>query len=142
MFAIIRTGGKQYKVSKDMKIVVEKMDAANGSKVIITDVLMVGTDTMTVVGSPILADAQVIATVEKQTRDDKVIIFKKKRRHNYRRKKGHKQHKTMLKIVDILHGGKMMAAEKPEASMKEMKAEKAMAATAAKAKKATAKKED
>lgn len=141
MFAIIRTGGKQYKVSKDAKIVVEKIEAADGSKVVITDVLMVGTDTTTVVGNPILKDAQVIATVEKHTRDDKVIIFKKKRRHNYRRKKGHKQHKTMLRIVDILQGGKMAAAEKPVA-VKEVKAEKAAAAPAAKAKKASAKKED
>ena len=140
MFAIIRTGGKQYKVSKDAKIVVEKIDAADGSKVVITDVLMVGTDTTTVMGNPVLKDAQVIATVEKHTRDDKVIIFKKKRRHNYRRKKGHKQHKTMLRIVDILQGGKMAAvSEKLAAVAKEAKAVKE---PVAKTKKATATKED
>ncbi|HCI48430.1 MAG: 50S ribosomal protein L21 [Alphaproteobacteria bacterium RIFCSPHIGHO2_01_FULL_41_14] len=122
MFAIIRTGGKQYKVSKDAKIVVEKLESAVGSQIIITDVLMVGTDTSTVMGNPVLEGAQVITTVEKHTRDDKVIVFKKKRRHNYRRKKGHKQHKTMLRIVDILHGGKVLAAAEKPAVVKEAKA--------------------
>lgn len=146
MFAIIRTGGKQYKVSKDMKVVVEKLESPVGSEVVITDVLMVGTDASTVVGSPILEDAQVIATIEKHTRDDKVIIFKKKRRHNYRRKKGHKQQKTMLKIVDILHGGKMASSlpKKPEPEGKESTAKtgNTVKASAAKAKKAAVKKED
>ncbi len=144
MFAIIRTGGKQYKVSKDTKIVVEKIESEVGSKVVITDVLMVGTDATTVVGNPILKDAQVIGTVEKQTRDDKVIIFKKKRRHNYRRKKGHKQQKTMLKIVDILQGGKMASSGEKPAAVKESKAksEGAVKVPAEKAKKVAAKKED
>ncbi|MDC0349366.1 50S ribosomal protein L21, partial [Alphaproteobacteria bacterium] len=66
MFAIIRTGGKQYKVSKDEKIVVEKIDSEIGSQVTFTDVLMIGTDTETKVGSPLLDGASVIATLEKQ----------------------------------------------------------------------------
>lgn len=139
MFAIIRTGGKQYKVSKDMKIVVEKIDSSAGSEIVFNEVLMIGTDESTVVGSPLLKGAQVIATLEKQTRDDKVIIFKKKRRHNYRRKKGHKQHKTMLKIVDILQAGQARSvAEKPAAAPK-VKADVVAKAPAEKAKKTAAK---
>ena len=139
MFAIIRTGGKQYKVSKDMKIVVEKIESSAGSEVIFTEVLMIGTDESTVVGSPLLKGAQVIAILDKQTRDDKVIIFKKKRRHNYRRKKGHKQHKTMLKIVDILQAGQSRSVvEKTPASPK-VKTEAVAKAPAEKAKKAPAK---
>lgn len=139
MFAIIRTGGKQYKVSKDMKIVVEKIDSFAGSEIVFNEVLMIGTDESTVVGSPLLKGAQVIATLEKQTRDDKVIIFKKKRRHNYRRKKGHKQHKTMLKIVDILQAGQARSvAEKPAAAPK-VKADVVAKAPAEKAKKTAAK---
>ncbi|MFN7662461.1 MAG: 50S ribosomal protein L21 [Alphaproteobacteria bacterium] len=139
MFAIIRTGGKQYKVFKDTKVVVEKIESAVGSQIILDQVLMVGTDSSTVIGDPLLGGAQVVAIVEKHTRDDKVIIFKKKRRHNYRRKKGHKQHKTMLKIVDILKDGKSSskAAEKAVAAVKEAKVE-----AASKPKKASTKKED
>lgn len=139
MFAIIRTGGKQYKVFKDTKVVVEKIESAVGSEIILDQVLMVGTDSSTVIGDPLVKGAQVVAIVEKHTRDDKVIIFKKKRRHNYRRKKGHKQHKTMLKIVDILKDGKSSskAAEKAVAAVKEAKVE-----AASKPKKASTKKED
>ena len=114
MFAIIRTGRKQYKVSIDEKIVVEKIDSEVGSQVTFSDVLMIGTDTGIKVGSPLLEGASVIATLEKQTRDAKIIVFKKKRRHNYRRKKGHKQHKTILKIVDILSDGKAAKVAAPE----------------------------
>jgi large subunit ribosomal protein L21 len=97
MFAVIRTGGKQYKVASGDTIAVEKLAGAQGDKVEISDVLMVDQK----VGSPLLSGAKVIAEIVKQFRDDKVIIFKKRRRHNYRRKKGHRQYLTEIKITDI-----------------------------------------
>lgn len=118
MFAIIRTGGKQYKVSVNDKIVVEKVESEIGSKVTLDQVLMVGTEGNTTVGTPLVSGAQVIASVEKQTRDAKIIVFKKKRRHNYRRKRGHKQHKTILKIIDVIHGGKKVASQNVESAPK------------------------
>lgn len=142
MFAIIRTGGKQYKVSKDDKIVVEKLTNAVGDKVTFKEVLLVGSDAESHVGSPFVAGAEVSATVEKHVRDAKIIVFKKKRRHNYRRKKGHKQHKTMLKILDVVHGAAKSAAtskakaEAPKAAPKKAasaKTTKAAPKTAAKA---------
>ena len=97
MFAVIRTGGKQYKVASGDVIAVEKLAGSTGDKVEISDVLMVDQK----VGSPLLKGAKVLAEIVKQFRDDKVIIFKKRRRHNYRRKKGHRQYLTEIKITDI-----------------------------------------
>jgi len=97
MFAIIKTGGKQFKVSKDQQISVEKLDGKAGDKVTIEDVLLTS-DGKTTSTAP---KQKVTAEIVEQTRDDKVIVFKKKRRQNYRRKAGHKQHKTILKITDI-----------------------------------------
>jgi large subunit ribosomal protein L21 len=101
MFAVIRTGGKQYKVQKDDKIEVEKLEAAEGDKIEIAEVLFVGSDKAAKVGAPFVAGAKVLATVLKQKRDDKIIVFKKKRRQNYRRKNGHRQELTLLQITDI-----------------------------------------
>ena len=97
MFAVIKTGGKQYRVKKDDMIEVEKLDGAAGAKVTLDHVLMVGTK----IGAPTVAGAKVEAEVVEQIKDDKVIIFKKKRRQNYRRKNGHRQNLTVLKITDI-----------------------------------------
>jgi large subunit ribosomal protein L21 len=97
MFAVVRTGGKQYKVATGDIIEVEKLEASEGDKVSLDEVLFVDGK----VGAPLVKGAVVSATVYKQKRDDKVIIFKKKRRQNYRRKKGHRQHLTVLKITDI-----------------------------------------
>ena len=93
MFAVVRTGGKQYKVASGDVLAVEKLEGKVGDRVELSDVLMVG--------SKIGAGAKVLAEIIKQFRDDKVIIFKKRRRHNYRRKKGHRQYLTELKITDI-----------------------------------------
>ena len=101
MFAIIKTGGKQYKVAKDVKITVEKLEGNAGDKVTLSEVLLVSDGSKTSVGAPVIAGATVTAEVVAQTRDDKVIIFKKRRRQNSRRKNGHRQHKTVLKIIDI-----------------------------------------
>ena len=125
MFAIIRTGGKQYKVSNGDKIVVEKIASEIGEKITLDQVLMIGSEAKVVVGSPLVADAQVVATVEKQTRDPKIIVFKKKRRHNYRRKKGHKQYKTILKVIEIMHGSMKAAAPAVDAKPKAVSAPKA-----------------
>jgi len=104
MFAVIRTGGKQYKVAKNDVIFVEKLPAEAGAAIELDDVLMVGDEAGITAGTPELGGVHVAATVLEQTRDDKVIVFKKKRRHNYRRKNGHRQHLTVLRITDIVTG--------------------------------------
>ncbi|MBF0094940.1 MAG: 50S ribosomal protein L21 [Alphaproteobacteria bacterium] len=97
MFAVIKTGGKQYRVAKDDVLVVEKLLAEPGVSVTFDQVLMVGDR----VGAPVVAGAQVTAEVLRQVRGDKIIVFKKKRRQNYRRKRGHRQHLTLVKITGI-----------------------------------------
>jgi large subunit ribosomal protein L21 len=104
MFAVIKTGGKQYRVSKDSVIRVEKLELEAGTSVDLENVLMIGDATHTKIGAPNVAGAKVQATVMEQMRDRKVIIFKKKRRHNYRRKNGHRQSLTVLKITGIVAG--------------------------------------
>jgi len=101
MFAVIRTGGKQYKVAKDDVISVEKLPAEPGAVVELTEVLMIGEGAEVATGTPLLGGASVSATVVEQTRAAKIIVFKKKRRHNYRRKKGHRQQLTVLRINEI-----------------------------------------
>jgi large subunit ribosomal protein L21 len=104
MFAIVRTGGKQYRVVVDGLIKVEKLSAEPGASVTLDEVLMVADGEATRTGAPTLAGAAVTAEVVSQGRDDKVIIFKKKRRHNYRRKNGHRQAHTVLRITGISAG--------------------------------------
>ncbi|HEX2582062.1 MAG TPA: 50S ribosomal protein L21 [Dongiaceae bacterium] len=101
MFAIVKTGGKQYKVVKNDVITVEKLTTEPGKQITLADVLMIGEGGSLKVGTPLLAGARVTAEVVDQHKADKVLIFKKKRRHNYRRKKGHRQNVTVLKILDI-----------------------------------------
>lgn len=97
MLAVIRTGGKQYTVSQNDVVLVEKMDAKAGDKFVISEVLAAGGK----VGTPLLSGASVSAEVVEQTRAEKVLIFKKRRRHNSRRKNGHRQHLTAIKITEI-----------------------------------------
>jgi large subunit ribosomal protein L21 len=101
MYAVIRTGGKQYRVAKDDVVFVEKLPAEAGASVTLDDVLMIGDGSNTKTGTPRLAGAKVTAKVLEQKLDDKVLIFKKKRRHNYRRKNGHRQPLTVLRITEI-----------------------------------------
>jgi large subunit ribosomal protein L21 len=101
MFAVIRTGGKQYRVAKDDIISVEKLSAEPGATVELAEVLMIGEGAEVATSAPLLSGASVSATVVEQTRADKIIVFKKKRRHNYRRKKGHRQQQTVLRITEI-----------------------------------------
>lgn len=101
MFAVIQTGGKQYKVAKDDIIIVEKLDAETGKKVTFGDVLMSGEGGKVKVGAPLVDGASVTGEVLEQRKGDKVLVFKKKRRQNYRRKRGHRQNETVVKITGI-----------------------------------------
>jgi len=112
MFAVIKSGGKQYKVAKEDVIRVEKIVAEEGMTVNLNEVLMVGDENGQTIGAPLVDGAAVSATVLEQMRDRKIIVFKKQRRQNYRRRNGHRQHLTVLRIDDILTGGKKKAATK------------------------------
>ena len=102
MFAIVETGGKQYRVGANEKIIVEKIDAEDGSKITLDKVLLVNAGEGEVsFGAPFVDGASVEAEVIKTFKDDKVIIFKKRRRQNSRRKQGHRQRQTLLKILSI-----------------------------------------
>lgn len=102
MFAVIRSGGKQYRVAKDDRIVVERIAGQPGTMIQLSDVLMLGGDGKApTFGQPAVAKAAVFAEVLEHSRADKIIVFKKKRRNNYRRKAGHRQHQTVLRIVDV-----------------------------------------
>ncbi|MBV1832974.1 50S ribosomal protein L21 [Novacetimonas pomaceti] len=101
MFAVIRTGGKQYRVSKDTVLKVEKLEAEAGATITFDQVLAVGGEGSTTIGSPTVAGATVTATVIAQDRLAKVIIFKKRRRQNSRRKNGHRQPVTVVRIAAI-----------------------------------------
>lgn len=101
MFAVIKTGGKQYKVSENDIIDVEKLAANEGDKVTFSEVVALENDGKTSIGTPLVENASVEAEVLKQFKEDKIIVFKKKRRHNYRRKQGHRQLATKVKITSI-----------------------------------------
>ena len=114
MFAVIRTGGKQYKVAENDVIVIEKLLADAGDDIDFTDVLALNDGAVTTFGKPGVAGALVTAEVLEQARGDKVIIFKKKRRQNYRRKNGHRQDLTVVRITGILAD----ASKRPERKAK------------------------
>lgn len=106
MFAVIKTGGKQYRVTKGDKFSVERLNAEEGETVQFNTVLMMGQDNDFTVGAPFIADAGVQVKVIAQGRDDKVINFKKRRRkHSSARKKGHRQYLTLVEVVDFLGSG-------------------------------------
>jgi large subunit ribosomal protein L21 len=115
MFAVIRTGGKQYRVTPDAVLKVEKLPAEPGATVTFTDVLAVGDAAGITLGAPVVAGASVTATVLAQDRLDKIIVFKKRRRKNSRRKNGHRQHVTVLRIAGISAAG-MPTAETADES--------------------------
>jgi len=100
MYAVIRTGGKQYRVSEGDKLRVERLPGDVGSSIAIEDVLMIGGDSPKV-GAPLVSGAKVTAEIVAQDRAKKVIVFKFKRRKNYRRKRGHRQHYTEIKVTGI-----------------------------------------
>ena len=108
MFAVIRTGGKQYRVTPNAVLKVEKLEAEPGATVTFTDVLAVGSDAGVTLGAPTVDGARVTATVIAQDRLDKVIIFKKRRRQNSRRRNGHRQHVTVLRIAGFEKDGQAL----------------------------------
>jgi large subunit ribosomal protein L21 len=110
MFAVIKTGGKQYKVAAGQTLTVERLPGAAGTAIALEQVLAIGGDGGLKVGAPLLDGAVVTAEVIEQTRGDKIIVFKKKRRQNYRRKNGHRQDLTVIKITDIAGSGHVKAA--------------------------------
>ena len=128
MFAIVRTGGKQYRVAAGDKIAVEKLSGEAGDKISLGDVLLAGDgDTVQDVNG-LTVSAEIIA----QERGEKVIVFKKRRRHNYRRKQGHRQSLTLLRILAVGKEEKKAAApkaEKAEAAPKKAAAPKMAAAS-------------
>ncbi len=115
MYAVIKTGGKQYKVSKDDIISVEKLSEDTGKKIKLNDVLIISDKGKPIVGNPLIKGASVEAEIMDHSRAAKITVFKKKRRHNYRRKKGHKQNITNLKILSInASQGKTKASDTEE----------------------------
>ncbi len=101
MYAVIKTGGKQYRVQAGEKIKVEQIPADVGSQIVLDQVLMVGTGETVTIGAPLVAGAQVNATVVSQGRHDKVKIFKMRRRKHYQKRQGHRQNYTELQIGEI-----------------------------------------
>ena len=104
-FAVVKLSGTQYKVTLDDVVTTHKIKGVKvGEKVEIDEVLLIGTRDQTTVGRPLIPNAKVIATVEEQTRDKKLIVFKKKRRKGYKKKQGHRSYITVLRIDDIVVG--------------------------------------
>jgi len=115
MFAVVRTGGKQYRVAAGDKIVVEKIDGEAGSSVTLGDVLLAGEGSDLQSTDGLTVAAEIVA----QAKGEKVIVFKKRRRHNYRRRNGHRQNHTILKIVSIGAAEKKAAPKKAAAKKTE-----------------------
>lgn len=115
MYAVLKCGGKQIKVSKGDTVLVEKLAGETGEKVTLDNVLLLADGEKLTVGTPVVEGATVTASIVEQIRDKKVIIFKKKRRQGYKRKKGHRQYLTVLKVEEIsAKGGKKSAPAKAE----------------------------
>ena len=140
MYALVKTGGKQYRVSKDDTILVERIAAEEGAEVILNDIVMLGDGDKVTIGNPKVDGAAVSATVLRQTRGPKIIIFRRKRRKNHRRTQGHRQDLTLLKINEIAEDAKKLVPAKPIARKTAPKTDDAAKKPAAKkaASKATA----
>ncbi len=101
MYAVIKTGGKQYKVASGDVLRVEKLEGEAGASIVFDQVLLVDDAGKITIGAPLVAGASVTAEIVAQARDPKILVFKKKRRHKYRRKNGHRQLQTVLHVTDI-----------------------------------------
>ena len=122
MYAVVKTGGKQYRVQKEDVVLVEKLNANDGDQLVLGDVLMVGDGKKVTLGTPLVNDAAVMAQVIRQTRGPKITMIYKRRRKNSRRKQGHKQDLTLLKIIDIAEtGGSKLSPKKATAKTTEKK---------------------
>lgn len=140
MYAIVKTGGKQVKVSQGDKLRVEHLDGETGDKITLDEVLLLGDKDKITVGTPIIEGASVEAKIIDQIRDKKVVVFKKKRRKNYRRKAGHRQHLTVLEVTGINGSGGKKASSSTAAKPAAKKAPAKTAEKKAPAKKTAAKK--
>ena len=101
MYAVVRTGGKQIRVAPGDAVRVEKLDGAVGDRVELSEVLLVGGENDARIGTPLIEGAQVMGTITAQDRGEKIIVFKMKRRKGYRRKAGHRQYYTEVRIDEI-----------------------------------------
>ena len=137
MYALVKTGGKQYRVAKDDTILVERIAADEGAEVILNDIVMLADGDKVTIGTPKVEGAAVSATVMRQTRGPKISIFRRKRRKNHRRTQGQRQDLTLLQINDIAEGAKNLTPAKPAAKPA---AKKAATTTESAAKKPAAKK--
>ena len=134
MYAVVKTGGKQYRVAKDDKIIVDRLESEAGDNIVLDQVLMMADGEKVMVGAPTVSGAAVGATVLRHTRGPKIMVFRRKRRKNFRRVQGHRQDLTMIQITDIAADGKIKApakkaAPKAEAKPAEEKAPAKKAAT-------------
>ena len=135
MYAVIKTGGKQYRVAANDKILIEKLDGAAGDQVNFTEVLMVSNGGTVDIGAPFLSGATVVGEIEKQARGPHIIIFKKRRRKNSRRKRGYRHEFSVIRITEILTGGAKPSKEaKPRPKREAKPKAEAEAAPAAEAK--------
>ena len=122
MYAVVKTGGKQYRVQKKDVVLVEKLNANDGDQLVLSNVLMVGDGKKVTLGTPLINDAAVMAQVIRQTRGPKITMIYKRRRKNSRRKQGHKQDLTLLKIIDIAEtGGSKLSPKKATSKTTEKK---------------------
>ena len=116
MFAVIKSGGRQFKVSVGQTLEVERLPIDDGEQIRIEEVLLISDADRSLVGTPYVDDAAVLATVERQTRGEKLIVFKYKSKKRYRHRRGHRQELTVLRIDDILAEGKsLITGEAPKA---------------------------
>ena len=118
MLAVFKTGGKQYSVKAGQILKVEKLEGEKGDSISFKDVLAISESTENTIGSPLVEGAVVEAKILDQIRDKKIIVFKKRKRQNYRSTQGHRQYLTVLKIETISMGGKKSQSEKKEAKTK------------------------
>ena len=118
MLAVFKTGGKQYSVKAGQILKVEKLEGEKGDSISFKDVLAISESTQNTIGSPLVEGAVVEAKILDQIRDKKIIVFKKRKRQNYRSTQGHRQYLTVLKIETISMGGKKSQSEKKEAKTK------------------------
>lgn len=140
MYAVVQTGGKQYRVTPGDYVIVERLPGENGDNIELNEILLIDNDGKVLVGQPFVKDASVLATIVNQNRADKIIVFKKKRRQGYRRKNGHRQLQSVLHISEIKGDGTSAKAEnKPKVSPSVAPAPLAKAAKAPAAEKAPAK---
>lgn len=123
MYAVIKTGGKQYRVFPGQKLKVEKLDVDVGQEVVFDQVLMTGGEVVNV-GSPVVEDASVRATVESQERGNKIMVYKSKRRTGYHKKQGHRQEYTLVRVDRILQGEQELASASPAAPEEDALGEK------------------